>query len=365
MKRFADLLRSTYKNRKVLVTGHTGFKGSWLALWLKELDAEVMGFALNPRTERDNFVVSNVAKQIRDLRGDVRDFDALHSVFEDFKPEFVFHLAAQAIVREGYQTPKETFDTNVGGTVNVLENCRLSDSVRVIVNITSDKCYENKEWSWGYRECDPMGGYDPYSSSKGCAELVSSAYRNSFFNGESTPPSTRALSTVRAGNVIGGGDWAKDRIVPDCIRFLEAGQPIKVRNPYAIRPWQHVLEPLGGYLLLGAHMAKHGHQYSGPWNFGPDRSSTITVKELVELVITEWGSGSWESTATDNQAHEAGLLTLDINKARYHLGWSPCLNIKQTIERTVFWYRACNRGADMGNLTKQQIQDYMGHIVVS
>ncbi len=354
------ILRDAYRDRRVLVTGHTGFKGSWLALWLAELGARVAGFALDPRTERDNFVVCALEKEIRDFRGDVRDYQALSKVFDEFRPEFVFHLAAQAIVREGYAFPKETFDTNIGGTVNVLECFRLSDSAKVMVNITSDKCYENKEWAWGYRECDPMGGYDPYSASKGCSELVSAAYRKSFFNGQSPTPSTKILSTVRAGNVIGGGDWAKDRIVPDCIRALEAGVPIQVRNPAAIRPWQHVLEPLGAYLLLGAMMDQQGHAYGGPLNFGPERTSTIRVGELVSLVVEAWGSGSWESPPMDPQVHEATLLTLDINKARYDLGWSPCLNIRQAIEKTVEWYRCNNQGRDIRAVARQQILDYMG-----
>jgi CDP-glucose 4,6-dehydratase len=360
----ADLLQRTYEGRRVLVTGHTGFKGSWLALWLAELGAHVAGYALDSRTARDNFVVSRVETRITDIRGDIRDFETLRKAFEEFRPEFVFHLAAQALVLKGYENPRETFDINLGGTVNVLENCRLSGSVKTVVNVTSDKCYENKECSWGYRECDPMGGYDPYSASKGCAELISAAYRTSFFNNAGPRAPEKALATVRAGNVIGGGDWSKDRIVPDCIRFLEAGETIKLRSPGAIRPWQHVLEPLGGYLLLGAMMKKHGHEYDGAWNFGPDRASTITVGELVGLVIAEWGSGSWESTASDSQAHEAGLLTLDINKARYKLGWVPSLDVQGAVKRTVDWYRACGRGADMGLFAQEQIRDYMHRMVI-
>ena len=349
-----------YHGRRVLVTGHTGFKGSWLTLWLREMGAEVAGFALDPRTERDNFVRSQVGKEIRDVRGDIRDFEVLKEVFESFKPEFVFHLAAQAIVRDGYASPKTTFDTNIGGTVNLLECSRLTDSVRVIVNVTSDKCYENREWPWGYRECDPMGGYDPYSSSKGCSELVSLAYRNSFFSGGVPADSSAVLSTARAGNVIGGGDWAKDRIVPDCIRALEAGVSVQVRNPSAVRPWQHVLEPLGGYLLLGAMMSEHGRKYGGAWNFGPERSSTVTVGELVGMVVDAWGSGSWESPSMDTQVHEATLLTLDINKARYELGWSPHLDVKQAVRKTIEWYKENNEQADMRVLVREQIWSYMG-----
>ncbi len=354
-----ELLQETYRDRRVLVTGHTGFKGSWLALWLTELGAHVAGYALDPRTPRDNFVVSRVQERITDVRGDVRDFDALRKVFQEFKPEFVFHLAAQALVMKGYESPKETFDTNLGGTVNLLENCRLSDSVRILVNVTSDKCYENKEWSWGYRECDAMGGYDPYSASKGCSELITAAYRKSFFNGNKPQSSGKALATVRAGNVIGGGDWSKDRIVPDCIRFLEAGETIKVRSPYAIRPWQYVLEPLGGYLLVGAMLSRNPEAFSGPWNFGPERYSTITVGELVSLVVAAYGSGAWESTSTDNQAHEDGLLTLDINKARYKLGWTPSLRVEEAVKRTVDWYRASSQNADMTQANVAQIKEYM------
>jgi CDP-glucose 4,6-dehydratase len=240
----ANLLRDCYRGRRVLVTGHTGFKGSWLALWLKELEAEIAGYALDPVTDRDNFVTSRIAHEIGDFRGDIRNFELLRTVFDDFEPEIVFHLAAQAIVRTAYEMPKETFDTNVGGTINLLECCRRSATVRAVVNITSDKCYENREWPWGYRECDPLGGHDPYSASKGCAELVSNAYSRSFFGEHSASPATKVISTVRAGNVIGGGDWATDRIVPDCIRALEQGIPVQVRNPHSIRPWQHVLEPL-------------------------------------------------------------------------------------------------------------------------
>jgi CDP-glucose 4,6-dehydratase len=355
----AAVLAQTYRGRRVLVTGHTGFKGSWLAAWLSELGAEVAGYALDPLTARDNFVVSGIARRILDVRGDVREFDTLRRLFEDFKPEFVFHLAAQALVRKGYRDPRETFDTNVGGTVNVLENCRLCNSVRIIVNVTSDKCYENRERSRGYRESDPMGGLDPYGSSKGCSELVSAAYRASFFESGAPGSSGKALSTVRAGNVIGGGDWSEDRIVPDCIRSLEAGDSIKVRNPGSVRPWQFVLEPLGGYLLLGAKMCADPAAHCGPWNFGPERSSAITVGELVGLIIAEWGSGSWEAAGSEVGPREAGLLTLDISKARRKLGWSPRLAIKEAVKRTVEWYAACARGEDAGPLGESQIRGYM------
>jgi len=359
MERAADLLKKVYAGRRVLVTGHTGFKGSWLALWLSSLGAEVIGYALDPYTGQDNFVIAQVAEPITDVRGDVRDLDMLSKVVSTYRPEFVFHLAAQALVRRGYESPKETYDVNVGGTVNLFECCRSSGSVKVIVNITSDKCYENKEWLWGYRENDPMGGYDPYSSSKGCAELVTAAYRNSFFNPAQLKEHGKALSSVRAGNVIGGGDWAKDRIIPDCIRALESGESILVRNPQAVRPWQFVLEPLGGYLMLGAHMVEHPAEYAGPWNFGPESASVFTVRKIVELVIKAWGSGAWKNGALQNQPHEASLLALDISKARYRLGWTPVLTVEEAVSETVAWYREYRSGSDMQSFCRAQIDRYM------
>jgi CDP-glucose 4,6-dehydratase len=359
MESAAAMLKKTYAGRRVLVTGHTGFKGSWLSIWLSSLGAKVIGYALDPYTERDNFIVSNVAGQVTDIRGDVRDFETLSGVFKAYNPDFVFHLAAQALVRRAYENPKETYDVNVGGTVNVFECCRLSGSVKVIINITSDKCYENKEWLWGYRENDPMGGYDPYSSSKGCSELVTAAYRNSFFNADHYQDHGKAVASVRAGNVIGGGDWAQDRIIPDSIRALEAGEPILIRNPQAVRPWQFVLEPLSGYLLLGARMAERPAEYAGPWNFGPESRSVITVREIVELVLQHWGSGSWKPAGLENQPHEAGLLALDISKVRHRLGWTPALTVEETVKETVAWYRECKRSSDMHAFCRAQIENYM------
>jgi CDP-glucose 4,6-dehydratase len=365
MESAADILKKTYAGRRVLVTGHTGFKGSWLSLWLSELGAEVIGYALDPYSEKDNFVASRVADRITDIRGDIRDFEKLAGIFRTYSPDFVFHLAAQALVRRGYENPRETYDVNIGGTVNVLECCRLNSSAKVIINITSDKCYENREWIWGYRENDPMGGYDPYSSSKGCAELVTAAYRNSFFNPGVVGDHGKSLSTVRAGNVIGGGDWAQDRIIPDCIRALEAGEPIRVRNPQAVRPWQFVLEPLGGYLLLGAMMTQHPDAYGGAWNFGPEGAATLTVREIVELAIESWGSGSWEPVPNVQREHEATLLSLDISKARYKLGWAPCLGTKGAIEKTVSWYHASASGDDIYRLDREQIETYMKEMRVN
>ena len=330
---------NVFAGKTILITGHTGFKGSWLCIWLKELGAKVVGYSLEPYTERDNFVVSCLKDKINHIIGDVRNFKSLYKVFEKYQPEFVFHLAAQPIVRESYDNPKETYDINIGGTMNVLECCRLNDSARVIINVTSDKCYENKEWIWGYRESDPMGGYDPYSSSKGCSELITAAYRNSFFNPIDFEKHGKSLSTVRAGNVIGGGDWQKDRIVPDCVRALESKKPIETRNPRATRPWQHVLEPLSGYLLLASKMYKEPQKYCGAWNFGPNHESIITVGEIVDMIVEKWGSGSWIDKSNQDEPHETNLLSLDISKAKTYLKWAPVCDIETTVVKTIDWYK--------------------------
>lgn len=332
------MFENVFKNKIVLITGHTGFKGSWLCIWLKELGANVVGYALEPYTERDNFVVSGLENRITSITGDVRDFQKLSKVFEKYQPEFVFHLAAQPIVRESYDNPKETYDINIGGTVNILECCRLTGSVKVVINVTSDKCYENKEWVWGYRENDPMGGYDPYSSSKGCSELITDAYRKSFFNPNGFDKHGKSLSSARAGNVIGGGDWQKDRIIPDCIKALENNKPIEIRNPHATRPWQHVLEPLSGYLLLASKMCKEPQKFCGAWNFGPNQDSIITVGEIADMIVAKWGSGSWVDQSDKSEPHEANLLSLDISKAKTYLKWSAVWNTETTIEKTVEWY---------------------------
>ena len=349
------LNQKIWENKKVLITGHTGFKGSWLSIWLRELGANVIGYALEPYTEKDNFIVAGLKDRITSIIGDVRDYEKLKSVFAKYKPEFVFHLAAQSLVIESYKNPRETYETNVLGTVNVLEASRQTDSVKVIINVTSDKCYDNKEWVWGYRENDPMGGYDPYSSSKGCSELVTAAYRNSFFNPELFEEHSKSLSSVRAGNAIGGGDWRKYRIIPDCIRALEKGEPIEIRNPNAIRPWQHALEPLGGYLLLASKMYEEPKKYCGAWNFGPNNNSIITVRELVELFIKEYGRGSWR-TASDESPYEIKTLTLDINKARTYLNWSPVWSIEKCVEKTAEWYKKSGKN-DLYNICVDQINE--------
>lgn len=348
-----SVLRDAYKGRRVLVTGHTGFKGSWLTLWLKLLGADVTGYALDPWTPRDNFVVSGVSDSIHDIRGDIRDNDKLSLAFLGAAPEIVFHLAARAWVLDCYKHPKETYEVNVGGTVNVLDNCRFTPSVKSVVIITSDKCYDDtlRERLGGYRETDHLGGADPYSSSKACAELVTAAYRASFLK-------DRGVATVRAGNVIGGGDWCKDRIVPDCIRSLEAGTPIKVRNPSARRPWQYVLDPLAGYLLLGARLLENPSAYSEAWNFGPEDESIFKVQNLVELVLKYWGSGSWETTDETHKPHEAAILALNSNKAQTRLGWRPRLSLDDAVAQTVAWYKRYKTEPDMATFCLDQIRTY-------
>ena len=328
-----------FQNKTVLITGHTGFKGSWLSIWLKELGADIVGYALAPYTQNDNFVVSNLQKYIIHNVGDIRDFVKLNDTFEKYKPEIVFHLAAQPIVRQSYINPRETYEININGTVNVLECCKNSDSVRVIVNVTSDKCYENNEWLWGYRETDPIGGYDPYSASKGCSEIITASYRRAFFNPAYHSKHEKSLASVRAGNVIGGGDWQKDRIVPDCIKALLHQRDIEIRNPSARRPWQHVLEPLSGYLLLASNMYKEPQKYCGAYNFGPNFNSIITVGDLAELIIRHWGSGSWKDVSEGTYMHEANLLYLETYKAKLELNWSPCWDIEKTVVKTIQWYK--------------------------
>lgn len=333
------IFSDTFRNKKILVTGHTGFKGSWLSIWLHLLGAQVVGYALDPLTERDNFVLCGLADKIIDIRGDIRDETKLWGVFELYQPDIVFHLAAQPLVRYSYEHPKETYDVNVMGSLNVLECIRRLDKPCNGIMVTTDKCYENKEQIWGYRETDPMGGYDPYSSSKGCMELLISSYRNSFFNVERYVQHRKAVVSVRAGNVIGGGDWSRDRIVPDCIRAIESEEPIEIRSPKAVRPWQHVLEPLRGYLMLAEKMMENPVKYSGGWNFGPLNESVVCVEEVVQRVISAYGKGRYRDISNDSNPHEAQLLMLDISKAMFELGWKPKLNIHQTIEFTIDWYK--------------------------
>lgn len=351
---------SFYQGKKVLVTGHTGFKGSWLCLWLHRMGAKVVGVALDPQTERDNYVLSDVNKRLEaDLRADVRDGKRIKEIFQQYQPDIVFHLAAQPLVRLSYKQPVMTYETNVMGTIHVMEAMRQTESVRVGIMITTDKCYENKEQLQGYRENDPLGGYDPYSSSKGAAEIAISSWRRSFMNPDDYDHHKKSLASVRAGNVIGGGDWAKDRIVPDCIRAIEAGQPIDIRSPRAIRPWQHVLEPLGGYLLLAQKMWEEPTKFCEAWNFGPPQDSVADVWTVASKLTKYYGSGILHDASNSTAVHEAQLLTLDITKARERLGWTSRLNLDETLQMTADWYRRYST-EDAGRLCEEQIDRYLG-----
>lgn len=334
-----DVFNNFYKGKKVLVTGHTGFKGSWLSIWLNELGAQVIGFSLDPVTEKDNFCLSNISNKITDIRGNICDANLLKSVFAEYQPEIVFHLAAQPLVRLSYDIPVETYGTNVMGTINVMEAIRATDSVKVGIMITTDKCYENKEQIWGYRENEPMGGYDPYSSSKGAAEIAISSWRRSFFNPSEYAKHGKSIASARAGNVVGGGDWALDRIVPDCIRALEADKNIEIRSPKAIRPWQHVLEPLSGYMLLAQKIWENPTKHCEGWNFGPHSESIADVWKVATKIVNNYGSGQLKDISDPNALHEAKLLMLEISKAKFELGWEPRMDLSQCMELTVDWYK--------------------------
>lgn len=355
------LFHGVFEGKKVLVTGHTGFKGSWLSFWLTEMGANVMGYSLEPPTNPSLFETLGLKSMLSHTIGDVRDHEKLLATFNSFKPEIVFHLAAQPLVRLSYKEPRLTYETNVMGTVNLLEAVRQTDSVRIVVNITSDKCYDNKEWVYGYRENEAMGGYDPYSSSKGCAELVASAYRNSYFNPENYGRTHKvALASARAGNVIGGGDWALDRLVPDCVRSLEKNESIIIRNPIATRPWQHVMEPVSGYLWLAAKMHSDHQKYSDGWNFGPNDDDVLTVEEVVKSAIKAWSSGKYEVHADPN-LHEAKFLKLDISKAKFYLKWKPVYSAEKAIVKSIEWYYEKYRGnkTSMLDFTRSQLKDYI------
>ena len=335
-----DIFKGFFKGKRVLVTGHTGFKGSWLCIWLHELGAEVIGVAKDPYTQRDNYVLAGLKDKIVDLRGDITDGEQMKKIFKEYQPEIIFHLAAQPLVRLSYEIPVETYQTNVMGTINIMEAMRATDSVRVGVMITTDKCYENKEQIWGYRENEPMGGYDPYSSSKGAAEIAINSWRRSFFNPSDYGKKHHiSIASVRAGNVIGGGDWALDRIIPDCIKAIEANKTLEIRSPKAIRPWQHVLEPLSGYMLLASKMWEEPTKYCEGWNFGPNAESIADVWTVASEVIKNYGKGYLKDVSDPNALHEAKLLMLDINKAKFQLGWIPRMNIDQCINLVVDWYK--------------------------
>jgi CDP-glucose 4,6-dehydratase len=339
----------------VLVTGHTGFKGSWLCLWLLLMGAQVVGYAVGSPTRPALFELARVGQGMTSRRGDVRDRNRLRRTVAQYRPEIVFHMAAQAIVRESYTNPVETFATNVMGTVHLLDAVRQVEGVRAVLCITSDKCYENREWLWGYREYEAMGGYDPYSSSKGCAELVTKAYRNSFLNFDRDAVGRTAVASARAGNVIGGGDWAKDRLVPDILHALANDERIVIRNPEAVRPWQHVLDPLNGYLTLAERLYQEGSSYSESWNFGPPESNSQSVEWIVEHLLALWGGeASWQR-ADEAQPHEDVYLRLDSSKARIRLGWEAQLELRTALEWIVEWTRAFHQGSDMRKVTQGQI----------
>ncbi len=350
--------RQFWSQKKVFLTGHTGFKGGWLATWLLDMRSQVFGYALKPDTDPSYFTLCRLEDRVHSIIGDIREADALRHAIVRAEPEIVFHLAAQPLVRRSYRDPVETFATNVMGTVHLLDAVRRIPSVRAVVIVTSDKCYENREWVWGYREEEPMGGHDPYSASKGCAELVTTAYRRSFFEGADHPV---GVATVRAGNVIGGGDWAEDRLLPDAVRALQRGEPLVVRNPRAIRPWQHVLEPIAGYLMLAERLYNEREKWAGAWNFGPRDEDTVTVASLSDMIIRQWGKGSWQAAPKHDSIHEAHYLKLDCSKARRVLGWRPCLTLKEAVDMTVAWYRkalSADHSRDMCEVTCKQIRSY-------
>lgn len=357
-----NLFNNVYQNRKVLITGHTGFKGSWLCLMLNYLGADVYGYALNPPTQPSLFNEAKIDELITSYIGDIRDLNYLQEVMSKVQPEIVIHMAAQPLVRDSYKIPVETYSINVMGTVHLLEACRNTPSVKAIVNVTTDKCYENKEWHWGYRENEPMGGYDPYSNSKGCSELITLSYRNSFFNIKDYKIHGVALASARAGNVIGGGDWANDRLIPDFIRAICKGEKVNIRSPYAIRPWQHVLEPLTGYLTLAAKLFTDGAVFAQAWNFGPDDNDARNVEWITRTICELWGENASFVVDTNPQPHEANYLKLDCSKAKVELGWVPKWNIQTTLKTIVEWNKAYNEGVDVRGLSKSQIVEYFNSI---
>lgn len=351
-----NLYKNIYRNKKVFVTGHTGFKGSWLVMWLKELGAEVCGYSLDASTQPNH--ISLLAIDNQSIINDITNKEAISNAIKEFRPDIVFHLAAQSLVRPSYEKPVETFETNVIGTLNVFEACRHTDSVQAIINVTSDKCYENREWLWGYRENDPMGGFDPYSASKGCSEIVTSSYRNSFFNIEKYGESHNTLlASVRAGNVIGGGDWAFDRLIPDIMKSTAKNLEVIIRSPSATRPWQHVLEPLSGYLLLGQKLLEGLKEYADAWNFGPNHDGSIQVIEVLKLLKEYWSKINYKLQQNSKNPHEASLLKLDCSKANFLLNWKPVWDINSTIKKTVEWYKSYYENNEV--LSKDDLNNYI------
>lgn len=352
-----DSQLTAYRDKKVLVTGHTGFKGAWLSIWLHLLGAKVIGIALDPTEENNLFELSGIGHHIADYRVDIRDKEKVDDIITNEQPEILFHLAAQPLVLESYNDPLYTFEVNAIGTAHLLESMKHSASLNLGIFITTDKVYKNQEWIWPYREIEPLGGYDPYSSSKAAAELIISSYRNSFFNQKTYQTHKTSIASVRAGNVIGGGDWAAYRLVPDCIKAVDSDQAIEIRSPKSVRPWQHVLEPLGGYLILGSKMIEEPLSYNEAWNFGPENENIVNVQELVLKLLEKLKRGRWKDISSPNQAHESTLLSLDINKAKTHLQWSPILSFDETIEFTVYWYENFQK-QDVYQLTIDQITKY-------
>ena len=348
-----------WKGKRVFLTGHTGFKGAWLALWLQEMGAIVKGYALDPPTTPSLFEVANVSEGMDSHIADVRDAQALFKSINEFQPEIVFHLAAQSLVRLSYDIPVDTYATNVMGTAHLLDACRKIENLKAIVIVTSDKCYENKEWVWGYRENQAMGGYDPYSSSKGCTELVVASFRQSYFNPNNHGKHGVGLASVRAGNVIGGGDWALDRLVPDILNAFEQRNPVEIRNPHAIRPWQHVLEPLSGYIALAETLHGKGAEFAEPWNFGPDDQDAQPVQYIVDRLAEDWGDEAQWYLSEGEHPHEAHYLKLDCSKARMKLNWRPVMNLNTALDKIVAWHKAWLKEYDMREHTLAEIRDYM------
>lgn len=353
-----SLFNGFYKGRKVLVTGHTGFKGSWLSILLNWLGADVYGYALKPSTNPSLYEIAKIDEIVSSRIGEIRDYDLLLSTLNDIKPEIVIHMAAQALVRESYKNPRYTYDVNVMGVVNLFDAVRHVHSVKAVLNVTTDKCYENKEWIWGYRENEPMGGFDPYSNSKSCSELVTSSFRNSFFNPKDYKSHGVALASARAGNVIGGGDWAEDRLIPDFMRSIVLGRELKIRNPKAVRPWQHVLEPLSGYLLLCKALYNDGISFADAWNFGPDDNDSKNVEWISDTLCRMWGEDASYEVDTDVHPHEANYLKLDCSKANTFLDWHQKWNIETSLQMIVDWQRAFINKSDMRKVTISQIENY-------